>query len=161
MDANDFGGGVAGAAGGLARWYQTPDRPHTFWDRTTAAVTSAVCGFGFGYLTQALVEWQLPSVPHTVAIGLAFVVGLASGVLSQAAVGLVSEVAVRLRVRVLDRFPESPDGAAPPVGGVAPAGQSGGAVGGVRPHNGSSVGAVAGSELRQPGITGGTTPPPG
>ena len=118
MNWDDIGGGVAGAAGGLVRWHQDPAKHETITRKITAAITSVVCGGGFGYLTQSVIEWKLPEVPHSVAVGLAFVAGLASGVLAQIAVTLVSEVIGRLKMRVLDKFLPPPPG---PTNGPAPA----------------------------------------
>ena len=104
VEIDDLGGAAGGALGGLVRWTQDPHRTETAWERVTAAATSCACGIGFGYLTQAVIQWQCPTVPHSVAVGCSFVAGLASGVLSQAAVGLVSEVLGRVRGRILDRI---------------------------------------------------------
>jgi hypothetical protein len=117
MNFGDFDGAAAGAAGGLVRWHQYPTRRETIVRKITAAITSVVCGGGFGYLTQSVVEWKLPDVPHAVAVGLAFVAGLTSGVLAQVAVTLVSEAVTRIKTRVLDRYlppgPNGPDSARP------------------------------------------------
>lgn len=111
MELGDLDGAAAGAFGGLVKWHQGPHEL-TAWERVTAAGTSCVCGFGFGYLCQAVIEWQWPNVPHTVAVGLSFVAGLASGVLSQGAVGLAWELVTRLKARIVDRIAPTrpPDG---------------------------------------------------
>lgn len=116
MELDDFGGAIGGALGGLVRGYQDPHKNESAWQKVTAAVASGACGFGFGYLCQAVIEWQWPNVPHTVAVGISFVAGLGSGVLSQVAVGLVSEVAGRLKTRVVDRIapPQATNGTAAP-----------------------------------------------
>lgn len=164
MDVDDFAGGTAGAAGGLVRLVQSPlaptGRPLSFWTRVKVGAAGGVCGYGFGYLTQAVVEWQLPSVPRTVAIGLGFVAGLASGILAQTVILLAADLSARARRRVLARFPESPDGSSPDPGGTA-ARPPALAVAGVHRHDGDSLDPVAGGELPQPGGAGGTTPPPG
>lgn len=116
MEIDDFGGAVGGAVGGLVKLYQDPHKNETAWQRLTAAVTSGACGFGFGYLCQAVVEWQYPNVPHTVAVGISFIAGLASGVLSQVAVGLVSEVSGRLKTRLIDRIAPTQNGPNPAAG---------------------------------------------
>ncbi len=116
MDWDDFGGAAAGGLGGLVRWHQDPRKQETVTQRVTAATTSLVCGAGFGYLAQAVIEWQWPDIPVAVAIGIAFVFGLASAVLSQAAVGLVSEGVNRVKGRYLDRLGPPPNGPAPPAG---------------------------------------------
>ena len=156
MNWDDFGGAAAGAAGGLVRWHQDPIRQETITRKISAAVTSLVCGGGFGYLTQSLIEWKLPEVPHAVAVGCAFVAGLASGVLAQIAVTLVSEVIGRLKMRVLDRFLPPPPGATngpdpaagQPVKPAAPVGVGAGADDGV-------VRRVADDKLRPTGAAGG------
>lgn len=104
VELDDFGGAIGGAVGGMVKLYQDPHKNETAWQRVTAAIMSGACGSGFGYLCQSVIEWQWPDVPNTVAIGISFVAGLASGVLSQVAVGLVSELAGRLKTRIVDQI---------------------------------------------------------
>lgn len=114
MELDDFGGAVGGAVGGLVKWHSEPHAGRLS-QVMTAIITSTACGAGFGYLTQAMIQWRYPDVPLAVAVGLAFVAGLASGVLAQVAVGLVSEVTAVVRTRIVTRLGQ-PNGPNPPAG---------------------------------------------
>jgi len=103
MDPGDFSGAAAGGVGGLVKWHGDP-RHGTAHYVVTSMITSVACGVGFGYLTQAVIQWQLPEVPHSVAVGLAFVAGLASGVLGQVAVGLVSELTQLAKLKLVNKL---------------------------------------------------------
>lgn len=114
MEMDDFGGALGGALGGLVKWHQDPARQATVTRVVTSILSSVVCGAGFGYLTHGVIQWQWPNVPSPVCVGLAFVAGLASGVLAQVAVGLVSEVTAIARTKIVTRMgqPSGPDPAA-------------------------------------------------
>lgn len=119
MELDDFGGAVGGAVGGLVKWHSDPHAGRLS-QVMTAVVTSTACGAGFGYLTQALIQWRYPDVPLAVAVGLAFVAGLASGVLAQVAVGLVSEVTAVVRTKIVTRLGQ-PNGPTATTNGHQPA----------------------------------------
>lgn len=153
MNFDDFGGAVAGTAGGLVHWGQDGRSYTTSIDRLTALLTSAACGCGFGFVAQAVVEWQWPNLPKTVGIGAGFVVGLASGVLSQFVVGFVSAALARVQGRLLDRIAptgQPSDGNRSNAGAEPKPDKPAHPVGGAVADDGH-VRDVARAELREPG----------